>query len=60
MSSYDNILDKLNQFSRKYYTKMLIKGGLLFLAFGVLYFLLILGIEYLFWLNSEGRFILLL
>ncbi len=60
MSSYNNILDKLNQFSRKYYTKILIKGGLLFLAFGVLYFLLILGIEYVFWLNSEGRFILLL
>ena len=60
MSSYKNILDKLNKFSRKYYTKMLIKGGLLFLAFGVLYFLAILGIEYFFWLNSEGRFILLL
>ena len=60
MSSYNNILDKLNRFSRKYYTKMLIKGGLLFLAFGVLYFMLILGIEYFFWLNSEGRFILLL
>jgi len=39
---------------------MLIKGGLLFLALGVLYFMLILGIEYFFWLNSEGRFILLL
>jgi len=60
LSSYDNILNKLNQFSRKYYTKMLIKGGLLFLAFGVLYFMVILGIEYFFWLNSEGRFILLL
>ena len=60
MSSYNNILDKLNKFSRKYYTKMLIKGGLLFLAFGVLYFIVTLGIEYFFWLNSEGRFILLL
>ncbi len=39
---------------------MLIKGGLLFLAFGVLYFMVILGIEYFFWLNSEGRFILFL
>jgi hypothetical protein len=39
---------------------MLIKGGLLFLAFGLLYFMLILGIEYFFWLNSAGRFVLLL
>ena len=29
------------------------------MAFGVLYFIAILGIEYFFWLNSEGRFILL-
>ena len=60
MKSYNNILDKLDQFSRKFYTKMLIKGGLLFLAFGVLYFMLILGIEYFFWLKSGGRFVLLL
>ncbi len=60
MNSYNNILDKLDQFSRKFYTKMLIKGGLLFLAFGVLYFMLILGIEYFFWLKSGGRFVLLL
>ncbi|MGB5429693.1 DUF4175 family protein, partial [Eudoraea sp.] len=60
MSSYNNILDKLNKFSRKYYTKLLLKGGLLFIAFGALYFMAILGIEYFFWLNSEGRFILLL
>ena len=52
-------MDKLDKFSRKYYTKMLIKGGLLFLAFGVLYFMLILGIEYFFWLNSGGRLVLL-
>ena len=60
MNSYNNILDKLDQFSRKFYTKMLIKGALLFLAFGLLYFMLILGIEYFFWLNSEGRFVLLI
>jgi len=60
LNSYNNILDKLDQFSRKFYTKMLIKGGLLFLAFGLLYFMLILGIEYFFWLNSAGRFVLLL
>jgi hypothetical protein len=51
-------LDKLNRFSRKYYSKLLIKGGLLFLTFGVLYFMAILGIEYFLWLNSTGRFVL--
>ncbi|UCD60691.1 MAG: hypothetical protein JSV59_12560 [Flavobacteriaceae bacterium] len=59
MNSYNNILRKLNGFSNKYYTKMLVKGILLFLAFGALYFMAILGIEYFFWLSSEGRFVLL-
>lgn len=60
MNSYNNILDKLNRFSRKYYSKLLIKGSLLFLTFGVLYFMAILGVEYFLWLNSTGRFVLLL
>lgn len=38
---------------------MLLKGGLLFLAFGVLFFLVVLGVEYFLWLNSTGRVILL-
>ncbi len=60
MNSYSNILDKLNRFSRKYYSKLLIKGVLLFLTLGALYFMVILGIEYFLWLNSTGRFVLLL
>lgn len=59
MGSYQNILAKLEQFTKKYYTKMLLKGGLLFLAFGVLFFLVVLGVEYFLWLNSTGRVILL-
>lgn len=39
---------------------MLVKGILLFLAVGVLFFLAVLGIEYFLWLNSTGRFILFL
>lgn len=39
---------------------MLLKGVLLFLAIGLLFFLLILGIEYFLWLNSTGRFLLFL
>ena len=59
MDNYSNILEKLNAFIAKFYTKMLLKGVLLFLAFGVLFFLVILGIEYFLWLNSVGRLVLL-
>ncbi|MEO0528681.1 MAG: DUF4175 family protein, partial [Bacteroidota bacterium] len=60
MESYHNILEKLNQFSRKYYNKMLVKGILLFLFFGLLFFLGTLALEYFLWLGSMGRLILLL
>ncbi|HUH47613.1 MAG TPA: hypothetical protein VLZ54_10705, partial [Arenibacter sp.] len=60
MNNYGNILNKLNAFTAKYYTKMLLKGLLLFLAIGLIFFLLVLGIEYFLWLNSTGRFLLLL
>jgi len=59
MSNYKNILGKLNRFIRKYYTKMLVKGILLFLALGLLFFLAVLGVEYFLWLNSIGRLLLL-
>ena len=60
MRIYNNILDKLNEFIRKHYTQKLIKGVLLFLAFGLLFFLAIMGIEYALWLNTTGRLILFL
>ena len=59
MDNYSNILEKLNAFIAKFYTKMLLKGVLLFVAFGLLFFLLVLGIEYFLWLNSVGRLLLL-
>lgn len=59
MNNYSNILEKLNAFIAKFYTKMLLKGVLLFIAFGLLFFLLVLGIEYFLWLNSVGRLLLL-
>ena len=59
MDNYSNILEKLNAFIAKFYTKMLLKGVLLFIAFGLLFFLLVLGIEYFLWLNSVGRLLLL-
>lgn len=58
MDNYNRILTKLNAFLAKFYTHMLLKGIFLFLAMGVLFFLLILGIEYFFWLNTTGRFVL--
>lgn len=58
MQTYHNILDKLNHFTKKYYTKMLIKGALLFVALGLLFLLVVLAIEYFLWLNSTGRMIL--
>jgi hypothetical protein len=60
LNSYNNILQKLGDFTKKYYTKLLLKGILLFLAFGLLFFLAILGVEYFLWLNSTGRLVLLL
>tara|TARA_R110002020_G_scaffold475985_2_gene715665 strand:+ start:10644 stop:14096 length:3453 start_codon:yes stop_codon:yes gene_type:complete len=59
LNNYSNILEKLNAFIAKFYTKMLLKGVLLFIAFGLLFFLLVLGIEYFLWLNSVGRLLLL-
>ncbi|MGB5498623.1 MAG: hypothetical protein WBM77_06815 [Maribacter sp.] len=58
MHTYHNILDKLNHFTKKYYTKMLIKGALLFLVLGLLFLLVVLGLEYFLWLNSNGRMVL--
>ncbi len=58
MQTYHNILDKLNHFTKKYYTKMLIKGALLFLVLGLLFLLVVLGVEYFLWLNTTGRMIL--
>ncbi len=60
MNSYQNILDKLNQFTKRFYTKMLIKGILLFSVLGMVFFFAIMGIEHFLWLGSTGRLILLL
>lgn len=59
MNIFNNIVSKLNKFTKKYYTKLLVKGLLLFIALGVLFFIVVLGVEYFLWLNSTGRFILL-
>ena len=58
MSTYSIIQQKLEQFIKKYYTNELIKGGILFFAIGLLYFLITLLVEYFLWLNPTGRTIL--
>lgn len=58
LKNFDNILVKLLAFTKRYYTKMLVKGVLLFLCFGLLFFLMILGIEYFLWLDTTARLLL--
>jgi len=60
MNSYQNILDKLKAFTKKYYTKVLLKGIVFFLALGLFFFFVVLAVEYFLWLNSTGRLLLLL
>lgn len=57
---YESIIDKLNDFIKGHYTQKLIKGIILFIALGLLFFLLVVGVEFALWLNSTGRLILFL
>ena len=59
MQAYHQIVEKLLRFTRKYYTKILVKGCILFLSFGLVFLLLILSVEHFLWLDSTGRFLLL-
>ena len=58
MRHYHNILQKLEAFGRKYYTKSLLKGILLFLAFGTLFALILISLEYWLWLDTTGRLLM--
>lgn len=58
MNRFEQIEKKLERFIRKYYTNELIRGGILFFAFGLLYFIITLLIESFFWLSSPGRTVL--
>ncbi|WP_350289534.1 hypothetical protein [uncultured Croceitalea sp.] len=60
MDSFNNILGKLNAFTKKYYTKLLVKGSILFVTIGLLFFLTITAVEYFLWLDSTFRLALLL
>ncbi len=58
MKAYKQIQQKLHGFIRKYYTNELIKGSILFLAFGLLYFLFTLLVEHFLWLKPDARTLL--
>jgi len=58
LDHYKHIHDKLQNFIKKYYTNEIIKGGIFFLFFGMLYLFLTLFIEYFLWLEPMARTIL--
>lgn len=58
MKAKSIIFDKLEGFIKKFYTNELIKGVILFIGLGLLYFIFTLLIEYFLWLSTSGRTIL--
>jgi hypothetical protein len=55
LSAYNNIVAKLEQFIKRFYTKQLIKGIFLFLTLGTLFWMAITYFEYVLWLNESWR-----
>ena len=60
LGSYQVILQKLSVFTKKYYTKQLVKGVLLFLTLGLLFWFVVLSLEFMLWLNQSWRLALFL
>lgn len=58
MESKSVIYSKLEAFIRKFYTNEIIKGSLLFIGLGLLYFIFTLLVEHFLWLSTTGRTIL--
>ncbi|MCM8569645.1 hypothetical protein NE848_09650 [Gramella jeungdoensis] len=58
MENFGLVQEKLEAFIKKYYLNLILKGSLLFLATGLLYFLIVVGLEYFLWLSTTGRTIL--
>ncbi len=58
MEVFNSIEQKLQQFSKKYYTNELIKGGILFFSIGLIYLFFTLFIEYFLWLKPTARTLL--
>ncbi|MDK2773155.1 MAG: hypothetical protein KYX68_13175, partial [Flavobacterium sp.] len=58
MEAKSAIYSKLEAFIRKYYINEIIKGTLLFVGIGLLYFIFTLLVEHFLWLSISGRTIL--
>ena len=58
MSNYSQIHEKLRKFIRKFYVNEIIRGSILFLSLGLIYFLFTLFIEHALWLGTLGRTLL--
>lgn len=58
MDNFQNIQGKLEQFIKRFYLNELLKGAILFFAFGLLYFMLTLFVEYVLWLGTTARSVL--
>ncbi|MAQ75215.1 MAG: hypothetical protein CL613_02645 [Aquimarina sp.] len=58
MTGFEDVIKSLQEFKRKYYINELIKGVILFLAVGALYFIIISVVENFLWLNKKGRLVL--
>ena len=58
MNNYRQIHEKLRKFIRKFYLNEIIRGSILFLSLGLIYFLFTLFIEHTLWLGTAGRTVL--
>ena len=58
MSNFTDIQEKLFDFIKKYHTNEIIRGSILFVSFGLLYFFFTLFIEYFLWLKPGLRTLL--
>ncbi len=58
MEAQNIIYAKLESFIKKYYTNELLRGSILFIGLGLMYFIFTLLVEYFLWLPQTGRTIL--
>ncbi|MEW5676501.1 hypothetical protein ABGT15_09330 [Flavobacterium enshiense] len=58
METKNVIFQKLEAFIKKYYTNELLKGTILFIGLGLLYFIITLLVEHFLWLQPKGRTLL--
>lgn len=58
MENFRQVREKLEAFFRKYYINLVLRGVLLFIAAGLLYFIITIALEYFLWFGTTGRLIL--